>query len=406
MAFIFKKTLIRWTYQGERITAAKAKRLAGRGKPVEKVKELSRKWYIRLRLPNGRVREFAGFTDKRATLSYAAELERDAERLASGLTRPSDKLLRDAVGDHLDEFRRDLEAKGRSRDHVSRTLSRIRKVFSLANIEALGDIRPQAILDAVLSLEVGTETRNHHLVACKAFSRWLWRSGRLADDPLAGLSRWNAEVDRRIRRRVLSVDELGRLVGAAEQSRWVFRGLTGPDRAALYLLAGYSGLRAAELASLTRGALSIETDQPTVTVEAAYAKNKRQDVVPLPENVAEYLRQWLSTRPTVPVPTVRLWPGTWFTRAARMIAHDLRDAGIPPETEAGRLDFHSLRGTYATLLARVGVNLQTAQALMRHSDPKLTARTYTKLGVTDLGETVRKLAVAVPRHDQKKAADD
>ena len=74
----------------------------------------------------------------------------------------------------------------------------------------------------------------------------------------------------------------------------------------------------------------------------------------------------------------------------------LEAAGIPPETESGRLDFHSLRATYATLLARVGVNLQTAQALMRHSDPKLTAKTYTKLGITDFAETVRRLDVALP----------
>jgi len=79
-----------------------------------------------------------------------------------------------------------------------------------------------------------------------------------------------------------------------------------------------------------------------------------------------------------------------------MIALDLQEAGLPPETGSGRLDFHSLRGTYATLLARVGVNLQTAQALMRHSDPKLTAKTYTKLGITDFAETIRRLDVALP----------
>ncbi len=396
MAYIFKKVTTRWLHEGKQVSAAKAKRLIKQGKPVEKVQEQSRKWYIRLRLPNGQVKEYPGYTDKKATLAYAAELERDAERLAAGVIRPADRFLREPVENHLADFQRDMEARGRTIDHITRTISRIRKIFSIARVETLGDIRPQVIRDAILSLDVSTETKNHHLVACKAFSRWLMKHGRLPDDPLAGLSRWNAEVDRRVKRRALSADELRRLMEATERSPRVFRGLTGRDRAALYLLASYSGFRASELASLTRGALNLETDPPTVTVEAAYAKNKRQDTIPLPEDVAKYLGDWMSTRPTIPAPATRLWPGTWNERAAKMIALDLEEAGIPVETESGRLDFHSLRGTYATLLARVGVNLQTAQALMRHSDPKLTAKTYTKLGITDFAETVRRLDVALP----------
>jgi len=54
-----------------------------------------------------------------------------------------------------------------------------------------------------------------------------------------------------------------------------------------------------------------------------------------------------------------------------------------------------LRVTNATLLAKVGVNFQTAQALMRHSDPKLTAKTYTKLGITDLGAVVSRLPTTI-----------
>ncbi len=74
-----------------------------------------------------------------------------------------------------------------------------------------------------------------------------------------------------------------------------------------------------------------------------------------------------------------------------MLRRDLRAAGIDPEAGSQVVDFHALRSTYATNLAWLGVNLQTAQALMRHSDPKLTARTYTKLGTTDLGQAVAEL---------------
>ena len=406
MVSIFKKTIVRWVYSGKRISAHQAKRLKARGKPVERQTEKSRKWYIRLRLPDGRTKEVPGYTDKQATLAYATQLQRDAERESAGLSRPTDKYLAQSVQSHLAEFAKDLESRGRTAKHIRLTVTRIRKVFELAHVTVLVDIRPQTIRDAILALPTSVETRNHHLVAVKAFARWLWKQSRLPDDPLAGLSRWNAEPDRRIHRRALTAEDLSRLITTTEASPRIFRGLDGKDRAALYLLAAYSGLRASELASLTRAELSLDSEPPAVTVRAAYAKNKRQDTIPLPLEVADYLRRWLSSRPTIPAPGVRLWPGTWAERAAHMIRQDLQAAGIETENDSGRLDFHCLRGTYATLLARVGVNLQTAQALMRHSDPKLTAKTYTRLGITDLGAVVSGLQVAVPSGEEGAKANE
>ena len=55
---------------------------------------------------------------------------------------------------------------------------------------------------------------------------------------------------------------------------------------------------------------------------------------------------------------------------------DLIAAGIEAKTLEGRIDFHALRNTFATLLAQEGVSLTLAQKLMRHSDPKLTASIY------------------------------
>jgi integrase len=42
------------------------------------------------------------------------------------------------------------------------------------------------------------------------------------------------------------------------------------------------------------------------------------------------------------------------------------------------VDFHALRVTYGTELDRQDVSLGVRQALLRHSDPRLTANTYTK----------------------------
>ncbi len=49
------------------------------------------------------------------------------------------------------------------------------------------------------------------------------------------------------------------------------------------------------------------------------------------------------------------------------------------------------RHTFGTMLAKAGVSLQVAQRLMRHSAPKLTANTYTHLGLLDMQGAVDKL---------------
>ncbi len=390
---VFRKVRTRWYYQGKQISAAEARRRQSQGEQVERRRERSGVWYIKYRRPDGQAVVEPAFSDKEASLELLKRRRQAAEREAIGLTHPADRHLLEEVETHLEDFQHELIARGRTRKHVKLTLRRIKAVLERARCKRLADIRPQAVRDALLALPVAIETRNHHLIACKAFTRWLWRQGRMAEDPLVGLGRWNAEPDRRVHRRALTQEELGRLIATTKNSPWTFRGLSGPDRAALYVAAAYTGLRVSELASLTRASLAFQGDPPTVTVSAAYSKHRRQDVIPIPPWVAEYLQQWLSKRQVLPGPGVPLWPGGWKGRAAFMLRQDLEAAGIPFLDQSGnRADFHALRAFYATQLARLGVNLQTAQALLRHSDPKLTAKTYTKLGIADLGGVVSSLA--------------
>jgi hypothetical protein len=54
------------------------------------------------------------------------------------------------------------------------------------------------------------------------------------------LSRVNTQADRRHDRRALSQDEFARLVEAARNGKRI-EGMTGPDRAMLYVLAAWTG---------------------------------------------------------------------------------------------------------------------------------------------------------------------
>ncbi len=55
-----------------------------------------------------------------------------------------------------------------------------------------------------------------------------------------------------------------------------------------------------------------------------------------------------------------------------MLKGDLKAAGIPFKDSLGRqADFHALRHTFITNLARSGVHPRTAQTLARHSTMEL-----------------------------------
>lgn len=47
------------------------------------------------------------------------------------------------------------------------------------------------------------------------------------------------------------------------------------------------------------------------------------------------------------------------------------------------IDFHALRHTFASMLARANVAPRIAQSLLRHSDPRLTLGVYSHLGADD-----------------------
>jgi integrase len=199
-------------------------------------------------------------------------------------------------------------------------------------------------------------------------------------------------VDCRHDRRALSVDELRRLLDASRNGLEHF-GMTGPAGALLYKLAIETGLRARELANLTRARFTLEGDQPVVRVRAAYSKRRREDVLPLRSNTALTLRVFLAGRP-LGAPAFAMPLG----RLAAMIRTDLAAARqawlaeVQPGQErdererssflvyrdpAGRYaDFHSLRHTCGSLLAAAGTHPKVAQTILRHSDINMTLSRY------------------------------
>ena len=297
----------------------------------------SSKWYAEVRDHRGGRHRFPGYRDKAAT----AELGRMIERLAAGraVGRPPEpeeaawlsstppglrerlaKLdLVDAahaarskpLEEHLADYGRHLEAKGNSGRHCRQHLSRASSVLSGCRMHFPRDLVPSAVeawlADRRDAGDFGKSTSNGYLTAIKGFARWLHRDGRIAADPLVGLSRMNADDDVRRERRALTESEFRTLLEAAAAGPTVL-GLPGPDRVLLYLTATYTGLRASELASLTGRSLDLSAEPPTVMVEAGYSKRKRRDMIPLHPHLAAELAEWLPEGAANGEP---LWPGRW-----------------------------------------------------------------------------------------------
>jgi integrase len=229
-------------------------------------------------------------------------------------------------------------------------------------------------------------TTNYYARAVKGFSRWLWLEGRTPDDALRSLRLLNANASIKHARRCLTGDELQRLLDATRQSKRTVYGLKPDDRAMLYTLAAYTGLRASELASLTPESFDLRTK--TVSVQAAYSKRRRNDTLPLHASLVATLTQWLATKPAC----IKLWRGTWLTKhkvlAARMLRKDLAAAAIAYEVGGRYADFHALRHTFVSSLARSGVHPLKAKELARHSTITLTMDVYSHVETEELRQAL------------------
>lgn len=123
-------------------------------------------------------------------------------------------------------------------------------------------------------------------------------------------------------------------------------------------------------------------------IQAANAKNRREDELPLSPELCEKFKCHMALF----APMAEAFPGMYKDRGSEMIKVDLEKAGIPFEDDfEQRIDFHGLRHTCGTRMARNGVPLAVAQKIMRHSTPVLTSGYYTHILIADKARELAKL---------------
>jgi len=382
-----------------------------------------------------------GFGTDAMGRGLSEELGRNAERLlagkASGAVRPelrryveglpvyirrsmATQGIIDAVAEgktlveQVTDFKVALLAKGVTERHAREVEATILEVARGCGAKMIGDVTPARVRAhltdrrkdkprlksdgtpekyaagaVVMKRGISAERHNHILAALHSLFRWAMKEHRAYENPIDNVSKLNAKTDVRHARRALEPVEVRRLLAAAKKGAEMF-GMSGTERALVYLLAAETGLRSNELATLTRGCVDLEAQE--VTVRAKNAKNRRQDVLPIRTEMVKALRTHVEKK----APAARLFNMPDRYKVLRAFRADCAAAGIAVADGEGRVvDFHGLRHTFISSLVNGGTHPKTAQELARHSTITLTMDRYTH---TLRGAGAAALAAALPNY--------
>lgn len=367
-------------------------------------------WTISYRAGGRRVTERA-FADRAASEQLLANRLRESAREEVGLLDPYRRHRAAPIAEHVEAFIAGVRSRNRTAKHVELLQVRVERALAGMGAATLGQVdlaRAEKVLADVLE-QHSPKTRDHYASSLRQFGAWLEDADRWPRNLFGRLRRVSRPSDARVERMALTAEQVLALVAAAERRPRQKLTRAGPrtrDRAVaegrrrgtLYLFSAMTGLRSAECAGIRWCDLDLAGTAPRVTPRPETTKARRDEPLPLVEPLLGRLRELrdeaarAAGRPprlTAPVFTVP-------QHIAARLRDDAEFAGIETKDDRGRrLDFHALRATCATMLARAGVPVQVARRLMRHSSPAMTARHYEKLADADLRAGADELAKAM-----------
>ncbi len=225
------------------------------------------------------------------------------------------------------------------------------------------------------------KTLNEYLISVSALMKWAERLERVASNPFRHVVRIESSADPTFTRRSLTDGDLQSLLR-----------VSGP-RALIYLVAIKTGLRRGELLQLEWRDAHLDGLEPFLMVRASTTKNGKLAPIPIDEELPAELRRHRNGAE----PMERLFPDI---PRVPVLQADLVAAGIDPVDAAGkRVDFHALRMIFQMRLTLNGVSPRVTQEAMRHSDPKLTAKTYTDAGMLPTRAAICSLPPLLPGGD-------
>ncbi|MCC6680475.1 MAG: hypothetical protein IT445_06180 [Phycisphaeraceae bacterium] len=194
----------------------------------QRLKLQSQFYHAKYRDGSGIIRKVATKCRTReAAMQRLAELERDAEKVRSGVLTSEQERAREhqqvPLAEHIVDYLEHLKTKlvrGRpvSPHHIQNVKHNLDRVVTECQLASLSDLEPQGIgrwMTLKLSEGVAPATINRCVAAVKALCAWCYDNQRLSTNPLTRLKKLNEQDDKRRKRRALSPDELQRLLTAA-----------------------------------------------------------------------------------------------------------------------------------------------------------------------------------------------
>ena len=276
------------------------------------------------------------------------------------------------LADHLSAFIEYQNARNCSRGYTRKIDQRVTRLIQECGWKRIRDVTAESFIAWRHAQTLSPKTLNDYQHAIFALLNWLKKTGRIEINPVEQVGRVDGCGKQTFKRRAFTDDEACRLLAVSDRRR------------PIYLLALHTGLRLGELRALRWE--DIDLDRQLIRLRAETTKAKRADVLPLTPAAHSILNGYGKPCPA---------SGPVFTGGVpshHTFKADLKAAGINRKDERGhKVDFHALRTTFVTNLARAGVPQRQAMALARHTDPRLTANIYTDQDALPLAEAVAKL---------------
>jgi integrase len=325
-------------------------------------------------------------TDKQVAEAKLKHLVQELERERVGLLAPKAlreglrKLFVEVMAEYLAERRR----VGCNEKYVAGLHLQLSTMAKECRWNIVRDITAETFQAWRQKQQKSAKTLNEYLTAASSLLGWLERSERILKNPLKCVQKLKNHGDPHYERRALSLEEARHLLAVAGSRR------------ALYATALETGLRRGELGKLEWRDVHLDGPEPYLSVRRSTTKNHKAAPTPIDAELAEELRKM---RPV----DVHLTAKVFARLMPRMTQYriDLESAGIEPTDAEGRhADFHALRMTFQMLLTLNGIVPRVVQELMRHSDMKLTTKTYTDAAQLPLGEAIRKLPSLLQASEQ------
>jgi site-specific recombinase XerD len=367
--------------------------------PMASLRKRGKVWCVRFRDASGRQIEKKYGPDRSVAQRIANGLESQVHAIKTGVADPREvgwaEAERKPLAVHVRDWHAFLVAKGDVAQHADQSRDRVLRLIESVKLLRISGLTISAAQRALADLRLikgrrgrqrlSESSMQHHARAIKSFSRWLWRDGRVREDPLIHMVL--PEVNDRFTRRALEPSEATALIESTD-TRPTRARMTGQDRAITYAVALGTGFRLRELASLTPESFCLDGDPPSITCDGVNTKNGQAAVQPIRAELVAMLRSWLDRKPSgVPVFALNR------NDAARTLRADLRAAGIESWAD---FDFHSLRHSYITQVVKSGASVKVCQQLARHADPRLTMNVYSHLTIHDLCHGLDGLAHVLP----------